>query len=122
MTKLLQPLDISVNRSFKAVLRRLWESWMSEGEHSFTKTGRMRRAEFGEVAKWVSEAWHSISDKTIVAGFRKAGLIPGVADVESDSSESEDDSDEPAVLQPEIAALFVSDSEEEDFDGFDLSE
>ncbi|KAL1470946.1 hypothetical protein MTO96_040171 [Rhipicephalus appendiculatus] len=119
MTKILQPLDISVNRSFKAVLRRLWESWMSEGEHSFTKTGRTRCAEFGEVAKWVSEAWNSISDKTIAAGFRKAGLIPCVADVEeSDSSESEDDSDAPG-LQPEIAALFVSDSEEDDFDGFE---
>lgn len=61
---MLQPLDISVNRSFKAVLRRLWESWMSEGEHNFTKMGRMRRAEFGEVAKWVSEAWDSISEKS----------------------------------------------------------
>ncbi|KAL1466476.1 hypothetical protein MTO96_042709 [Rhipicephalus appendiculatus] len=48
-----------------------------------------------------------------------AGLIACVADVEeSDSSESEDDSDVPGV-QREIAALFVSDSEEDDFDGFD---
>lgn len=47
----------------------------------------------------------------------KAGLIPCVTDVESESSESED-SDVPGV-QPEIAALFVSDSEEDDFDGFD---
>ncbi|KAH8029733.1 hypothetical protein HPB51_003568 [Rhipicephalus microplus] len=72
------------------------------------------------MAKWVSDAWESISAKTIVAGFRKAGLIPCAADgdvEESDSSESEDDSDVPAVLQPEVAALFVSDSEEDDFDG-----
>ncbi|KAH8032074.1 hypothetical protein HPB51_022914 [Rhipicephalus microplus] len=81
----------------------------------------MRRAEFGEVAKWVSDAWESISAKTIVAGFRKAGLIPCAADgdEESDSSGSEDDSDVPAVLQPEVGALFVSDSEEDDFDGFE---
>ena len=28
LTKLLQPLDISVNETFKAELRKLWESWM----------------------------------------------------------------------------------------------
>jgi hypothetical protein len=50
MTKLLQPLDISVNRSFKAVLRNIWESWMTDGKHSFTATGRRRCATFGEVA------------------------------------------------------------------------
>ncbi|KAH8026444.1 hypothetical protein HPB51_020428 [Rhipicephalus microplus] len=103
-------------------MRCLSESWMLKREHSFTKTGRMRRAEFGEVAKWVSEAWHSISDKTIVAGFHKAGLIPCAADVESNSSGSEDDSNGPAELQPKIDALFVSHSEEDDFDGFDSSE
>ena len=43
LTKLLQPMDISVNRSFKLVLRELWEEWMTTGEHSFTNTGKMRQ-------------------------------------------------------------------------------
>ncbi|KAH7961391.1 hypothetical protein HPB52_008792 [Rhipicephalus sanguineus] len=119
---MLQSLDISINHNFEAVLRHFWETWMSEGERSFKKTGRMRRTEFGEVAKWVSGAWDSIPEKTIVAGFRKARLIPCTADgdvAESNLSESEDDSDVPAVLQPEVAALFVSDLEEDDFDGLD---
>ena len=45
-TKILQPLDISVNRSFKAKLRKTWEEWMISGNHTFTKTGRQRRVDY----------------------------------------------------------------------------
>ena len=38
LTKKLQPLDISVNRSFKNHVREEWEKWMSEGIHTFMET------------------------------------------------------------------------------------
>lgn len=44
MTKFLQPLDISVNCSFKVFLQWLWEQWMTEGDHLLTKTGHMKWA------------------------------------------------------------------------------
>ena len=44
LTKLLQPLDISVNKSFKSKVRKLWENWIVSGYHENTKTGRMKKA------------------------------------------------------------------------------
>ena len=56
LMKLLQPLDISVNRSFKSKIREIWANWMEDREHSFTKTGQMRRAMYAGVCNWVVEA------------------------------------------------------------------
>ena len=49
LTKILQPLDISVNKCFKTEMMKLWETWMSDGEKSYTATGRMRRAYYQTV-------------------------------------------------------------------------
>ena len=46
LTNILQTLDISINRSFKAKLRKFWEEWMFSGNHTFTKTGRQRRVDY----------------------------------------------------------------------------
>lgn len=89
-TKVLQPLDISVNRSFRAVLRQLWEQSMTDGEHSFMATGRMRHATFLEVIGWINKAWASVTTETILSGFRKAGIITGT-DAESDDSRTEEE-------------------------------
>uniref|UniRef100_K7GC14 DDE-1 domain-containing protein n=1 Tax=Pelodiscus sinensis TaxID=13735 RepID=K7GC14_PELSI len=42
MTKMLQPLDVTVNKPMKDALRRKWNTWLLEGEHTFTAGGRMR--------------------------------------------------------------------------------
>ncbi|KAH7936421.1 hypothetical protein HPB52_023406 [Rhipicephalus sanguineus] len=71
--------------------------------------------EFDGAAKWVNEAWNSISEKTIATGFHKVRLITADGDVgEFDTSETEEDGDVPAEVQPE-----VSNSEEDDLDGLD---
>ena len=69
LTKLLQLLDISVNKFFKAELRKLWESWMCHGEKSFTNTGRMRCASYQTVVQWVKDAWNTVPDRIIISGF-----------------------------------------------------
>lgn len=75
-----------------------------------------------EVAEWVSEAWNSVSVRTVTAGFKKAGLIDSVPEsgaTETDySSGPDDDEEELTGLDPGIATPFQSDSESEEFDGF----
>ena len=119
LTKLLQPLDISVNRSFKLVLRELWKEWMTTGEHSFTNTGKMRRATFADVCGWVATAWRLVPVSCIKAGFKKAEVFAFDPDFHNSSDDDSDmDGDKQSGLPAEIAELFNSESEGEEFDGF----
>lgn len=114
LTKLLQPLDISVNRCFKAELRHIWEDWMNNGDKSFTATGRMRRASYPTVVQWVKDAWNAVPETAIINGFIKANIVdvPLLDEAPPAPAASTDD------LPLALAALFHSDSEASDFDGF----
>ncbi|XP_056144003.1 DNA-directed RNA polymerase III subunit RPC4 isoform X2 [Lampris incognitus] len=74
-TKSPLPLDITVGRSFKAALRRLWERWVVDGERSYAETGRMCHATFKDVVGWIDGAWAAVTTDSVLSGFQKAGLI-----------------------------------------------
>ncbi|XP_072769637.1 pogo transposable element with KRAB domain [Nerophis lumbriciformis] len=116
-TKELQPLDIGVNRAFKVKLRAAWEHWMTDGEHSFTRTGRQRRASYATICQWIVDAWAKVSISSVVRAFTRAGLIAGQL-TDSTETDSDDDERDAGMLDAEIAQLLNSDTEDEDFDGF----
>ena len=89
LTKELQPLDIGVNRAFKVKLRAAWEQWMTEGEHTFTKTGRQRRATYATICQWIVDAWAKISVSTVVRAFTKAGIITELTGNSNDTNQSD---------------------------------
>ena len=66
---------------------------MSEGEHSFNNTGRMRRATFAEVCTWIVAAWNGVKTSSIINGFRKAKIGTADDDAPIDSPDEEDDDD-----------------------------
>lgn len=123
LTKILQPLDLTVNKCFKAEIRKQWEQWMSEGLHSFTKSGKLRRATYEDVAQWVDAAWKAIKKSTIISGFREAEILTSenelsAAGEDNYDDEEEDDTDLDCSINEDILNLFNSDSDESDFDGF----
>ncbi|GFS70289.1 hypothetical protein TNCV_1067621 [Trichonephila clavipes] len=113
LTKL-QPLDVGINRSFKSKVRKLWEQWMSDGEKNYTKTGKLKRASYENVSCWVLKAWNDVAETTVKNAFRKCNIV-----IKNDSDDEESllssDSD---VLHEDLTNLFISESDESDFEGF----
>ena len=68
-TSKLQPLDISVNRSFKSHVKTMMRSNMSQMSHGTEATVYKRN--LSKIAKVVRAAWHRVTPETIRNGFRK---------------------------------------------------
>lgn len=49
MTSILQPLDVSINKPIKVLPQQRWNQWYSDGKHSYTATGRMRKTELNVI-------------------------------------------------------------------------
>lgn len=71
-TSILQPLDLTVNRSFKCHLRTIWKAWKvgHTDEH-----GHCEQISRAEVVRMVSLAWERVNERTILNGWRASGLL-----------------------------------------------
>lgn len=131
LTKKLQVLDISVNKSFKAHLRRHWENWMINGYKQYTKSGNLKRASCEEICQWISESWDSVPVSAIKNGFKKTTInfypnehedVEDVVIEESDeeSEESKDEVDEDQGIREQLIDILLDEnnfgSEDEDYD------
>ena len=88
-----------------------------EGEHTFTKTGRQRRASYATICQWIVDARADITVSTVVQAFTKAGIITELPCNSSDT-DSDNDEMEPGMFDAVLAQLSNSDTEEEEFKGF----
>uniref|UniRef100_K7GH49 HTH CENPB-type domain-containing protein n=1 Tax=Pelodiscus sinensis TaxID=13735 RepID=K7GH49_PELSI len=74
MTKMLQPLDVTVNKPMKDALRRKRNTWLLEGEHTFTAGGRMRTPTLQDVTQWIADVWLELDLTMIRKGFLKCSI------------------------------------------------
>jgi hypothetical protein len=69
LTSKIQPLDVSINKSFKTKIRALYNHWMIETIHELTPSGRIKRPSYVLLAEWVGVAWDSLDPSLIRRSF-----------------------------------------------------
>jgi hypothetical protein len=71
VTSVLQPIDVSIIKSFKDRLRQQYLTWIADTARELTETGKIKRTAPSEVARWVLAAWKAIPESIIVRSFKK---------------------------------------------------
>jgi hypothetical protein len=56
LTKKIQPLDLSVNKSLKSKLCSTWERWMMTGVKNYTESGKIKRVSYEEICRRILES------------------------------------------------------------------
>jgi hypothetical protein len=109
-TSIFQPLDLGINRSMKAALRKRWNDWMINGKHELTKKGNPKKAPLELVLQWVHDAWQGIRAESIVNSFKHAGLSNAL-DGSEDALKSDAEADTDANFDDGVFALEEDDDE-----------
>lgn len=60
-TPVIQPLDHSLNASFKIAVRTLWKDWKTNTPPTYTEAGNRKGPSKELLEKWIMMAWNAIS-------------------------------------------------------------
>jgi hypothetical protein len=78
MTPLIQPADVSWNKSVKTSVKNQWREWIrgkTPGTpENYTKSGYLKRPSYDTVALWCLNAWNELSKAQIIDSFWQCGL------------------------------------------------
>lgn len=82
-TKLLQPADVSWNKSFKEKYRELYENWLQEDDRKLDVTvhGNPRGPSKLRMVEWVKKAWDSLTSEIIIKSFDCCGITTADPDI-----------------------------------------
>ncbi|CAI7872747.1 unnamed protein product [Closterium sp. NIES-54] len=70
-----QPLNISINKSFKASICQQYQSWFEEeGQEQLTYAGNIKKPPPTVVLRWISRAWKTQPPELIKKAFLTCGI------------------------------------------------
>ncbi|CAI7812513.1 unnamed protein product [Closterium sp. NIES-54] len=70
-----QPLDVSVNKSFKTSVRQQYQSWFeADGMNILTPAGNIKKPHLAVVLKWISRVWKAVPVDLIKKAFLTCGI------------------------------------------------
>jgi hypothetical protein len=72
-TSFLQPLDVLINSSFKAELKRKWQEWLANGPKEYTNKGYRRRPSWEYILNAIADALKQITPEMASKAFRLCG-------------------------------------------------
>jgi len=96
LTSQLQPLDVSINKSFKGLMREQWSLWIQRADSNLTPSGRVRKPTIPEVCQWILNAWEGAKIEVVVKSFKKYDISNNLDGSEDEAlyEESNNESEE----------------------------
>lgn len=82
LTSILQVIDVVINKPFKDSLKKLYEDWLLNGNHTFTRGGNIRKP---TTTNLFQQAWDEINPNTIIRGFKKCCVSNDLDGTEDDT-------------------------------------
>ncbi|CAI7771424.1 unnamed protein product [Closterium sp. NIES-54] len=71
----IQPLDVCINKSFKASVRHQYQKWFQEeGQEQLTRAGNLKKPPPEVVVRWISRGWKAVPADLIKCAFLTCGI------------------------------------------------
>ncbi|KAJ7303161.1 hypothetical protein JRQ81_012094 [Phrynocephalus forsythii] len=100
----LQPLGVSINKPFKALMKEEWSRWVHKAGGHSAPSGRAKEPTLTEVCDWVLNSWYGVKQEAIVKSFKKCGITTAMDGTEDDLPYLDNDSEDSCDAGPNLTS------------------